>query len=93
VVSVSFELLLGLSLDSYWSKSGGLTCELRRDSTPRIPALSLWDLGKECCGISRAQMETRSLLFLHSVFNKPYSNCKPIALLCIGTINSEINMR
>ena len=44
----------GPSLASYWSKSGGLTLELRSDSTPGRPALSGKDFGMESCSTALA---------------------------------------
>ena len=40
MVPVPCVLLAGPSLDSFWSKSGDLTCGHRSESTPGRPALS-----------------------------------------------------
>lgn len=49
-VPVSFVLLAGPSLDSYYNEIGDLTSGLRSDSTPERTALSSWDLVAEGCG-------------------------------------------
>jgi hypothetical protein len=48
-VPVLCGLLVGLSVARYWSSNGGLTCELRSDSTPERPALSGRDWSMKSC--------------------------------------------
>jgi len=54
VFPVTCVLLPVPSLDSYWSRSGGLNCGLRTDRTPGRPALFGQDLGKEGWGTALA---------------------------------------
>jgi len=50
MVPVPSMLLVGPSLEHYWSQSRVLTCSLRSESIPVRPALSGQDLGTKGCG-------------------------------------------